>query len=582
MRTLLHHLKRYRLQCVLSPLFKMLEACMELIVPLLVKRMIDEGITGSSRAMVWQMGLLLVAFGLAGLLFSTIAQYFAAKAATESCGSLRRALFAKIQQLSYADLDETGTATLINRLTGDMNQVQTGVNMALRLALRSPFVVFGAMIMAFTVDTQCALIFAALIPVLTVLIVLIGQSASRGYADAQKKQDRVLLRTRENLIGVRVLRAFNRQQSELEGFSQDQQALYRQQLKVGTCANLLNPLTYVLVNLALIVLLTQGTSAVSVGRLTAGAVIALVNYLSQVLVELIKLTNLVNTISKGVASAGRVQRVMELPVSMQGGSVTLTDAVDSAENPLLSLERVSFRYPQAGEYALRDLHFSIRQGETFGIIGGTGSGKSTLLQLLGRFYDPTDGVIRYQGVPLPQLQPEALHAQLGMVPQKAVLFAGTLAQNLRWGRQDATDDDLWQALKAAQAEDFVRAMPLGLESPVEQDGRNFSGGQRQRLTIARALTRKPKLLLMDDSTSALDFATEAALRGALRALPFDTTLIIASQRASAVRFADRIAVLEDGRLAGLGTHEELMQSCEVYREIVLSQNPRNPQKEAAQ
>lgn len=575
MKNLFPHLKPYLKECIIAPLFKLLEALLELLVPLIMAAIIDNGILKHDGGYVLRMGGVLVGLGLLGFAAAITAQFFAAKAAVGFAARLKSALFHHIQSLSYTELDTIGAPTLINRLTSDMNQVQTGVNMTLRLLLRSPFVVFGAMMMAFTVDAQAALIFVALIPLLALVVAGVMKLTLPRHRQVQAQLDRVLLRTRENLTGVRVLRAFNKQASETEAYEAQSQELCAMQQRVGRLSALTNPLTYVLVNLALAALLWSGALRVDGGALTQGQVVALVNYLSQILVELVKLANLIVTITKAIACAGRIESVFEVQPSMQEASASKPFAFSGEA---VRFENVSARYQGAGDDSLSGVSFTALRGQTIGVIGGTGSGKSTLVSLIPRFYDASAGRVLIGGTDVKELSLSDLRARIAIVPQKAVLFKGTIRENLRWGRQDATDADLWQALETAQAGDVVRGKENGLDELVEQNGRNLSGGQRQRLTIARALVKKPEILILDDSASALDYATDAALRKSLRELEGNTTVFIVSQRASSIRHADLILVLDDGELVGSGTHEELLAGCPVYQEIYYSQYP----KEAAQ
>lgn len=576
MRTLLPFLKPYRKECVLSPLFKLFEAVLELFVPLIMAAIIDNGIHARDTGYVLRMGLWLVALGVLGLISSVTAQFFAARAAVGFATRLKSALFAHIQSLSYTELDALGAPTLINRMTTDMNQVQTGVNMTLRLLLRSPFVVLGAMVMAFTVDVKSALIFVILIPLLAAAVVGVMRLTLPRHRQVQAQLDRVLLHTRENLTGVRVLRAFGKQEAEQAAYEADNQSLYRMQQRVGALSALSSPLTYVLVNGALAALLWSGAVQVQAGALTQGAVVALVNYLSQILVELVKFANLIVTITKALACAGRIEGVLGVRPSMPMAKAPA--AADTESQVCVRFEDVSARYAGAGGEALSHISFTALRGQTVGVIGGTGSGKSTLVNLIPRFYDASAGRVLVNGVDVRQQSAEALRQKIGVVPQRAVLFAGTLRDNLRWGDLSATDDAIWRALEAAQAAEVVRGKSDGLDEPVEQGGRNFSGGQRQRLTIARALVKRPDILILDDSSSALDYATDAALRRSLRALDWPATVFVVSQRAASIRHADLILVLDDGELAGAGTHEELLESCPVYQEICASQESR----EAAQ
>jgi len=571
MKTLFPFVKPFRKECVIAPLFKLLEAVLELFVPLIMAAIIDRGIQLRDAGYVLRMGGMLVALGLLGFVSSITAQFFAARAAVGVAAGLKSALFKHIQRFSFTELDTIGTPTLINRLTADMNQVQTGVNMTLRLLLRSPFVVFGAMIMAFTVDAKTALIFAALIPLLAVVVVTIMRLTLPRHKQVQGQLDKVLLHTRENLTGVRVLRAFGKQESETAHYEVAADQLCLMQQRVGRLSALMNPLTYVLVNSALAALLWSGAVQVDGGILTQGQVVALVNYLSQILVELIKLANLIVTITKAIACAGRIETILLMEPSMTDAAAL---KAPFASDVSVRFDHVSTRYAKAGDDSLTDISFTALRGQTVGVIGGTGSGKSTLVNLIPRFYDATSGAIEVDGVDVRQQSMEALRDRIAVVPQKAVLFKGTIRENLLWGKQDATDEELWRALETAQAAEIVRGKKNGLDEMIEQNGRNLSGGQRQRLTIARALVKNPSILILDDSASALDYATDAALRRALRSMDSSATVFIVSQRASSIRHADLILVLDDGELAGKGTHDELMESCPVYQEIYYSQYPK--------
>lgn len=571
MKTLFPFLKPYRKECVLAPLFKLLEALLELFVPLLMAAIIDKGIVARDSGYVLRTGLVLVGLGLLGFGASATAQYFAARAATGFSADVKSSLFAHIQRFSYADLDRLGSSTLINRMTTDVNQMQTGVNMVLRLLLRSPFVVFGATIMAFTVNARAALIFLALLPLLTLTVVGITKLTLPRYQRVQGQLDKVLLHTRENVTGVRVLRAFRMQQAETAAYKSDNDELTRMQLRVGRLSVLMNPLTFILVNAALIVLLKSGAVQVNNGVLQTGEMVALVNYLNQILVELVKLANLIITMTKSMASAARVENVLKLEPSMKDPASPVTPASDCRES--VGFDHVSTRYPEAGADSLTDVTFTALKGQTIGVIGGTGSGKSTLIQLIPRFYDVSSGSVRVDGVDVRQQSMTALRQRIAVVPQKAALFQGTIRENLLWGDQSATDEELWQALETAQAAEVVRGKPLGLDEMLEQNGRNLSGGQKQRLTIARALVRKPEILILDDSASALDFATDAALRKAIRELPGEITVFIISQRPSSIRYADQILVLDEGRLVGCGSSEELLKTCPLYQEIYRTQYP---------
>lgn len=569
MKKLLVYLKPYRKETVLAPLFKLFEAILELFVPLVMAAIIDVGIRGTVPDKGYVIGMIgvLVALGVAGLIAAVTAQFFAARAAVGFAASVREALFRHLQSLSYKEADSLGTSTMITRMTGDVNLLQTGVNMTLRLLLRSPFVVVGAMVMAFVVDPVSALVFVAVIPLLYLVVWLIMRITLPKYRQVQKKVDGVVGKTRENLSGARVIRAFHREQAEQDEFELRNDELSRFQCHVGRISAWMNPLTYVIVNLGIIVLIYSGAVRVDNGVLTQGQVVALVNYMSQILVELVKFANLVVTITKALAGAKRVGDVLSMTSSQQNGTQTVCDP----EAPAVSFQNVSLRYYRDASDALTDISFSVRTGETVGILGGTGSGKSSLVNLIPRFYDATEGLVTYCGHDVREYEKTFLRSRMGIVPQKAVLFRGTVRDNLKWGNPEATDEEMLEALRIARAEEFVMEKELGLDEPVEQNGRNFSGGQRQRLTIARALVRRPEILILDDSSSALDYATESQLREGLRSLPFPCTLFIVSQRASSVRHADRILVLDDGELVGEGTHDTLIESCEVYREIYYSQ-----------
>ncbi len=563
MKRLAVWMKPYRKECVLGPLFKLLEALFELIVPLLIARLVDEAIPSGEGGAIVRCGLLLAALALIGLAASVTAQYFAARAAIGFSSSLRHAVFSHIHSLSYADLDRLGSSTLITRLTSDINQVQTGVNLGLRLLLRSPFVVFGAMIMAFTIDARLALIFVGVILVLFLIVFGIILGTMPMQRKVREDTDAISAVTRENLSGVRVIRAFRREGAEAARFEKLNGLLARAQEHAGHFTAALNPLTYVVLNLAVVLLLRSGAVRIDAGSLSQGQVIALYNYISQILVELIKLANLIVSLTKAAACARRVSGVLEVAPSQQDGHRELREE-DLAS---LSFRDVSISYYQSGDAALEHISFTARPGQTVGVIGGTGSGKSTLVNLIPRFYDHTSGDILYGDTPIQELTLRSLRARIGVVPQHATLFEGTIRSNLLWGNPEATEAELWAALETAQAAEIVRGKPAGLDEPVRQGGRNFSGGQRQRLTIARALVRRPAILILDDSASALDFATDAALRRALRQMPDPPLTFIVSQRTSAVRFADLILVLEDGLCVGQGTHEQLLQTCPVYREI---------------
>ena len=562
------YLKPYTLESILGPLFKLLEALLELLVPLVVADIIDTGIGAGDSGFIVKRCLLLIGLGLLGLASSVTAQYFAAKAAIGFTASVRHALFGKVQSLSYAELDKLGTSTLMTRMTSDMNQVQTGLNLALRLLLRSPFVVFGAMIMAFTIDVKSAWVFAVIIPLLFAVVFGIMFSCIPLYKKVQGRLDGVLGAAKENLAGVRVIRAFGKERQEVESFEEKSGQLLSSQLFVGKISALLNPVTYVMINLAIIAVLRVGGGQVYKGILTQGQVLALYNYMSQILVELIKMANLILSMTKATASAKRVAAILALESSLD---VPQENPEEPEAAPAVSFDGVTFTYPTGGAPALSDISFTLEHGKTLGIIGGTGSGKSTLIGLIPRFYDVQKGSVKVDGCDVRQYPLETLRRKIGLVPQKALLFKGTIRKNLLWGDEGATDDEIRDALKAAQAQEVVDGKPEGLDYEVETGGRNFSGGQRQRLTIARALVRKPEVLILDDSASALDFATDAALRHALRELPWKPAVVIISQRTASIRFADEILVLDDGKLAGRGTHDELLQTCEVYREIYESQ-----------
>ena len=569
MKHLYPYLRRFRKESILAPLFKMLEATFDLLVPMVVADIIKVGIAGGDTTYIWTRCGLLVLMALIGLLCSFTAQYFAARAAIGTSTGLRHELMAHIQSLSFSELDTLGVSTLITRMTSDVNQVQNGLNMFLRLFLRSPFIVAGAMIAAFTIDTQIALIFLAAIPVLAVIVFGIMRITSPMYKTVQSRLDAVTGATRENLSGVRVVRAFGREDAEEENFVQQNGSLNAMQLKVGRIAALMNPLTYVVVNLGIIGILYFGANKIGSGALLSGDVVALVNYMSQILVELVKLANLVVLLTRAIASMGRVSQVLDTPSTMAFPEKPVS--ADAASDVAVAFDHVSLRYQGAGAESLSDVTFTAKKGQTIGVIGGTGSGKTTLVSLIPRFYDATKGQVTLFGQPITAYSKAELNRHVAVVMQKAQLFKGTIRSNLLWGNENATDEELWHALSIAQSEDFVRQKPGKLDDPVEQGGRNLSGGQRQRLTIARALVGHPDILILDDSASALDYATDAALRKALRTLPAETTLFIVSQRTSSLRHADQIIVLDDGHVVGIGKHDTLMQTCEVYREIHESQ-----------
>ena len=581
MKRLLSYMCAYKKESILGPLFKMLEASFELFVPLVVANMVDVGIANGSVSYVVRMGGLLLLLAIIGLTCSLTAQYFAAKAATGTATALRNNLFSHIGTLSYTEIDTIGTSTLITRMTSDINQVQNGINMTLRLLLRSPFVVFGAMVMAFTVDAHTAMVFAVTIPVLCVVIFGIMLISMPLYQSVQRQLDKVLLTTRENLMGVRVIRAFNRQENEREKFEEENGSLVKMQVFVGKISALLNPVTYVIINIATVAVIWVGAGRVDAGIISQGKVIALVNYMAQILVELIKMANLIILISKAVACMKRVDSVFEIKSSIEEkpheiktqnteNEMETTQKI-SPETAKVEFDHVDFAYAGATSDSLTDISFKAMKGQTIGVIGGTGSGKSTLVNLIPRFYDVREGKVLIDGADVRDLPLTELRHAIGAVPQRAVLFKGTLRDNMRWGKEDATDEEIWHALDVAQARDFIEAKGEGLDLMIDQGGHNLSGGQRQRLTIARALVRDPQILIMDDSASALDFATDARLRRAIRENTKDMTVFIVSQRATTIRNADTILVLDDGKLAGIGNHKQLLKECDVYREICLSQ-----------
>ena len=585
MKELLVYLKDYKKESILAPLFKMLEASFELIVPLVVSLIIDVGIANRDSGYILEMCLVMVGLGLIGLTCSVTAQYFAAKAAVGFGNQVRHQLFSHIQSFSFSELDKAGTATLITRMTSDINQVQSGVNMVLRLFLRSPFIVFGAMIMAFTIDIKSALIFAVAIPVLSLVVFGIMAFSIPLYKKVQDRLDRVLGIARENLTGARVIRAFSKEEEEKTRFEEGLESLTNMQTYVGKISAFLNPLTYVIINAATIMLLYTGAIQVDTGILTQGEVVALVNYMSQILVELIKLANLIITITKAVACGNRVESVLEMQSSMpkeqtQADIGNRNDAADQTETPgpqedktvpIVQFSHVGLKYQDAGAESLSDIDFSVEKGETVGIIGGTGSGKTSLVHLIPRFYDATRGEVLINGRNVKEYPLKELREKVGIVMQRAVLFGGTIRENLCWGKADATEEELYEALEIAQAKEVVEAKEGKLDAPVEQGGKNFSGGQRQRLTIARALVRKPEILILDDSASALDYATDARLRKSIREMDYGPAVFIVSQRTSSIQHADKIIVLDDGKIAGMGTHEQLLITCEVYQEIYESQ-----------
>ncbi|HAD54099.1 MAG TPA: ATP-binding protein [Lachnospiraceae bacterium] len=578
MKRLMMYLKDYKKESILAPLFKLLEAFFELMVPLVMANIIDYGISNRNMGYIGKMGLLLLLLGVVGLASSITAQFFAAKAAVGFSTKLRQALFNHIEDLSFTDIDKAGTSTMITRMTSDVNQVQSGVNMTLRLFLRSPIIVFGAMIMAFTIDVKCALIFVVAIPLLSVVVFGIILSTIPLYKKVQSKLDQVLGITRENLTGVRVIRAFHQEAKEADRFRENNEALSAMQIFVGKISACMNPVTYIIVNGAIIALIYTGAVQVNIGNLSQGEVVAIINYMNQILVELVKLANLIVTMTKALACAERVSSVFEI-----GADATEDEKKAALDNsiaakvdekaPFLNFNHVSLTYQGAGAPTLQDMNFTVNRGDTVGIIGGTGSGKTSLVNLIPGFYPATEGEILLEGRDIRTMSDEELRGRIGVVPQKAVLFKGTIRSNLQWGKPDATEEEMWKALELAQASEVVDGKPGKLDATVAQNGKNFSGGQRQRLTIARALVRNPEILILDDSASALDYATDAKLRAALRTLEDKTTTFIVSQRASTIRHADRIIVLDDGEIAGMGTHDELLKDCTVYQEIYYSQYP---------
>lgn len=575
MKRLMMYLKDYKKESILAPLFKLLEAFFELMVPLVMANIIDYGISNRNMGYIGKMGLLLLLLGVVGLASSITAQFFAAKAAVGVSTKLRQALFDHIEDLSFTDIDKAGTSTMITRMTSDVNQVQSGINMTLRLFLRSPIIVFGAMIMAFTIDVKCALIFVVAIPLLSVVVFGIILSTIPMYKKVQSKLDQVLGITRENLTGVRVIRAFHQEAKEEERFRENNEALSAMQIFVGKISACMNPVTYIIVNGAIIALIYTGAVQVNIGNLSQGEVVAIINYMNQILVELVKLANLIVTMTKALACAERVASVFDIGADAVYVGVQdqkLADKVDKSA-PFLDFKHVSLTYQGAGAPTLQDMNFTVNRGDTVGIIGGTGSGKTSLVNLIPGFYPATEGEILLEGRDIRTMSDEELRGRIGVVPQKAVLFKGTIRSNLQWGKPDAAEGEMWKALELAQASEVVDGKPGKLDATVAQNGKNFSGGQRQRLTIARALVRNPEILILDDSASALDYATDAKLRAAIRTLEDKTTTFIVSQRASTIRHADKIIVLDDGEIAGMGTHDELLKDCTVYQEIYYSQYP---------
>ena len=581
MKRLMVYLRDYVKESVLAPLFKLLEAFFELMVPLVMANIIDKGITNSDMGYIGKMGVCLLALGIVGLISSITAQFFAAKAAVGFSTQLRQALFDHIQGLNFTNIDKAGTSTMITRMTSDINQVQSGVNMVLRLFLRSPIIVFGAMIMAFTIDVKSALIFVAAIPLLAVVVFGIMFWTIPLYKKVQNALDGVLGITRENLTGVRVIRAFHQEEQETERFRESNRTLASLQMFVGKISACMNPVTYIIVNGAIIALIYIGAIQVNVGNLSQGEVIAIINYMSQILVELVKLANLIITITKALACADRVAAVFEITNETAAAISTEENSRNTQEvgrTPYLVFDHVSLTYSGAGAETLHDMNFTVNKGDTVGIIGGTGSGKSSLVNLIPKFYPATEGSILLEGKNIRDMSDGELRNRIGVVPQKAVLFKGTVRSNLQWGKPDATEEEMWHAIDIAQAREVVEGKDGKLDAEISQNGKNLSGGQRQRLTIARALVRNPEILILDDSASALDYATDAKLRASLRTLEDSTTTFIVSQRASTIRHADKIIVLDDGEMAGVGTHEELLQNCTVYQEIYYSQYPEEKKK----
>ena len=572
MKKLLIYLKDYKIESVLAPLFKMLEALFELFVPIVMAKVIDIGIPAGDRSYVIRMCLVMILLGIIGLVCSITAQYFSAKAACGFATKLRHSLFEHIQSLSFTEMDTIGTSTLITRMTSDINQVQNGVNMFLRLFMRSPFIVVGAMVAAFIIDVRSAIIFAVAIPLLSVIVFIIMYVSIPLYKKVQSRLDTVLGITRENLTGARVIRAFHKEEGEIERFEEANESLSSLQIFVGKISALMNPATYAVVNLSIVAIIWVGGIRVNTGAISQGEVVALINYMSQILVELIKLANLIVLINKAIACGNRVQSVFEISSSM---SESPDQSIDTETDNAVEFKDVSLRYGSSETDSLSEITFSAKKGETIGIIGGTGSGKSSIVNMIPRFYDAFSGEVLVDGKNVKDYSIKALRSKIGVVPQKAVLFNGTIRENLLWGNENASDEDIYEALKISQAIDVVEGRRKGLDSEVAQGGKNFSGGQRQRLTIARALVRKPEILILDDSASALDFATDAALRKAIREMENSPTVFIVSQRASSIQYADKIIVLDDGRIAGIGSHDSLLESCGVYQEIYYSQFPKN-------
>ena len=568
MKKLLKYITEYRKECILGPLFKLLEACFDLTVPMVMAWLIDRGISQNNVPYIWKMGGLLLVLAAIGLTCSITAQYFAAKAAVGFATKLRHAVFAHIETLSFTEMDEAGTSMMITRMTSDINQVQSGTNLALRLFLRSPFIVFGAAVVAFTIDIKAALIFAVVIPLLAIVVFGIMLLTMPMYQKVQGHLDRLLGVTRQNLSGVRVIRAFNKEQAERESFGKENDLLTRMQLFVGRISALMNPVTYIMINGALVALIWTGAVRINMGTLSQGQIVALINYMSQILVELVKLANTIIMTTKCVACGNRVQALLEVQSSLKDGNIPF----DETQKPaLVEFDHVALAYKGAGEASLENITFTAEPGQTIGIIGGTGSGKTSLVHMIPRFYDATDGCVRINGQDVKSYSLEELRQHIGIVMQKAVLFHGSIRDNIRWGNPEADDEMITEALELAQASEVVAGKPEGLDYEIEQGGRNLSGGQRQRFTIARALVRKPSILILDDSASALDFATDAKLRKALSGLKNTSTIFIVSQRTSSIQQADKILVLDDGQLVGMGSHEELLKDCDVYKEIYDSQ-----------
>lgn len=583
MKSLLKYIKDYKKESILAPLFKMLEASFELMVPLVMAAIIDNGIADSDTPYIFQMGAVLVLLAAVGLASSVTAQYFSAKAAVGFATQLRNALFSHIQGLSYTELDTIGTSTLITRMTSDVNQIQNGVNLTLRLLLRSPFIVFGAMVMAFTVDVQAALIFVVTIPLLAIVVFGIMLASMPLYKKVQAALDKILGRTRENLAGARVIRAFCNEESETADFEQENELLLNTQVFVGKISAAMNPVTYIIINIALVVLLWTGAVRVDNGIITQGEVVALVNYMSQILVELVKMANLIIQLTKALACAKRVEGIFDITSSMKNGTFDKNDieAVnDGKENAAIIFDHVSLTYSGGGDESLTDIDFVVEKGETVGIIGGTGSGKTSVVNLISRFYDATKGRVIVDGMKVEDYEIAALRQKIGVVPQKAVLFKGTIRENLLWGNEHASEQDIEDALRISQAKEFVDTKEGRLDFMIAQGGKNLSGGQKQRLTIARAIVRKPEILILDDSASALDFATDAKLRAAVKDMGNDMTVIIVSQRAASIMYADKIVVMDDGAVAGIGTHEQLLADNVIYQEIYYSQFPDQKAKAA--